>query len=62
MSLLLLLLMTTEEQYKKITNLQENLQIEFADLPNNDKASFKGENLIGQITGIRKVMEILNDS
>jgi hypothetical protein len=52
--------MITKEELDKIKTLGEKLQIEFADLPDGEKASLHGENLIGQLAGIRKVMEILH--
>lgn len=52
-------LMITTQQLDKLRVLGEKLQIEFADLPASEKASLTGENLIGQITGLRKAMEIL---
>jgi hypothetical protein len=51
--------MITTQQLDKLRVLGEKLQIEFADLPASEKASLTGENLIGQITGLRKAMEIL---
>jgi hypothetical protein len=52
--------MITTVELDKIKALGEALQIEFADLPKDEKASLRGENLIGQLTGVRRVMEILS--
>ena len=52
--------MITTVELDKIKALGESLQIEFAALPKDEKASLRGENLIGQLTGVRRVMEILS--